>query len=258
MRQLSRLCFEGFRLGFRLLKPETMRWIPRLITEGLGPVRHVIGLKLIEAHNMREIKNLLADDVPITFVTSFPRSGNTWMRYLLSDVFLQIHGIDTDTKLPIHPDEIIADFYRSRVALRNKAVRTPGVLLKSHDSFKELQERFWGKDCRNTSSFQRCRHLYLYRSPEDALVSLYHYVLRENLPGALKKPQGVPISTISAAKRCRVGLSTCPDTFRRLRKVCRFASPRTNVFWPSRPASWAKRCTGWGCPIQTRCSSAPI
>jgi hypothetical protein len=160
-----------------------MRWIPRLLAEGIAPVRQVMRLKLIEAHNMREIKNLLGEGVPITFITSYPRSGNTWMRYLLSDVFLQIHGHDTDTKLAVHPDEIIADFYRSRVAERNTAVRTPGVLLKSHDSFEELQARFWGKRDRRAPSFQRCRHLYLYRSPEDALVSLYHYILRENLAG---------------------------------------------------------------------------
>jgi hypothetical protein len=164
-----------------------MRWIPCLWTEGLAPVRRVTRLKFIEAHNMREIKSLLAEGVPITFITSFPRSGNTWMRYLLSDVFLQHHGIDTDTKLAVHPDEIIADFYRSRVAHRNTAVRTPGVLLKSHDSFEQLQERFWGKRCQTALSFQRCRHLYLYRSPEDAMVSFYHYCLRENLAGNWKK-----------------------------------------------------------------------
>jgi hypothetical protein len=183
IRQLARLCKEGFRLGLRLVKPETMRWIPRLLSEGIAPVRRVTRLKFIEAHNMREIKNLLAEGVPITFITSYPRSGNTWMRYLLSDVFLQNHGIDTNTKLAVHPDEIIADFYCSRVAMRNTAVRTPGVLLKSHDSFEELQERFWGKRHRTAQSFQRCRHLYLHRSPEDALVSLYHYNLREDLAG---------------------------------------------------------------------------
>src|SRR6185312_9518707 len=39
---------------------------------------------------------------------------------------------------------------------------------------------------------QRCRHLYLYRSPEDALVSLYHHVLRENFPGAWTKARRRP------------------------------------------------------------------
>ncbi len=125
IKQAGRLCKEGARLGIQLLRPRTLAWVPRLLKEGLAPLRQVASLKLIEAHNMREIKNLLADEVPITFVTSYPRSGNTWMRYLLSDVFLQIHGIDTDTKLAVHPDEIIADFYCSRVAMRNKAVRTP-------------------------------------------------------------------------------------------------------------------------------------
>jgi hypothetical protein len=155
------------------------------MAEGIGPLRRVTRLKFIEAHNMREIKNLLAEGMPITFITSFPRSGNTWMRYLLSDVFLQNHGFDTSTKLAVHPDEIIADFYCSRVAMRNTAIRTPGVLLKSHDSFEELRVRFWGRSGHTKPSFKSCRHLYLYRAPEDALVSLYHYDLRENVAGNL-------------------------------------------------------------------------
>ena len=178
--QFGRLCKETFALAFRLLlTPKTLRWIPHILTEGVAPVRRVLRLKFIEVHNMREIKNLLAGGVPLTFVTSFPRSGNTWMRYLLSDVFLQNEAIETTTELVIHPDAIITDFYCSRVAARNKAVRTPGVLLKTHDSFAELRKRFWGKRYRTEQSFRHCRHLYLYRSPEDALVSLYHYHLQE-------------------------------------------------------------------------------
>jgi hypothetical protein len=177
-----KLMWEGFRMALRLLfNPKTMRWIPCVLNEGMAPVRRLLRLKFIEAHNTREIKNLLAEGVPITFVTSFPRSGNTWTRYLLSDVFLQNQGIDTTTKLDIHPDEIIADFYRSLVAARNKTVRTPGVLLKTHDSFAELGKRFCGKRYRTEPAFRRCRHLYLFRSPEDALVSLYHHHLREKL-----------------------------------------------------------------------------
>jgi hypothetical protein len=178
----AQLCREISRLALRLLlNPKTARWIPRILAEGIAPVRRMSRLKLIEARNMREIKNLLASDVPMTFVTSFARSGNTWMRYLLSDVFLQKEGIDTTTKLVIHPDEIIADFYCSLVAERNQKVRTPGVLVKIHDSFGGLRQRFWGDLYHAQQSFHRCRHLYLYRNPEDALVSLYHYHLQEDL-----------------------------------------------------------------------------
>jgi len=181
-KQQVKLCGEVSRLALRLLlNPNTARWIPRILAEGIAPVRRMSRLKFIEAHNMREIKNLLAADVPIIFVTSFPRSGNTWMRYLLSDVFLQKEGIDTTTKLVIHPDEIIADFYRSLVAERNPKVRTPGVLVKIHDSFGGLRQRFWGDLHHTHPSFHRCRHLYLYRNPEDALVSLYHHHLQEDL-----------------------------------------------------------------------------
>jgi hypothetical protein len=179
---MFKLVCEGFRMAIRLLlSPKTLRWIPYILNEGIAPVRRLVRLKYIEAHNSREVKSFLDRGEPITFITSFPRSGNTWMRYLLSDVFLQNRGIDTTTRLVVHPDEIIADFYCSLVARRNPTVPTPGVLLKIHDSFDQLRGRFWGQSPQARLSFQRCRHLYLYRSPEDALVSLYHHHLREKM-----------------------------------------------------------------------------
>jgi hypothetical protein len=160
-----------------LLDPQTLAQLPRLFQEGFGPVRRMV----IQAHNSREIWRRLQNGERITFVTSFPRSGNTWMRFLLSDIFLQNHGIETATDLKVQPDGIIADFYCDWIARRNPHVPTPGVLVKTHDVYDILRRRFPGADVKApnapfnpAAAFQTCRHLYLFRPPEDSLVSLFH------------------------------------------------------------------------------------
>lgn len=160
-----------------LLEPETLAQLPRLFQEGFGPVRRMF----IQAHNMREILHRLRNGERITFVTSFPRSGNTWMRFLLSDVFLQNNGIETATDLKVQPDGIVADFYCDWIARHSQEVSTPGTLVKTHDVYDVLRRRFVGTAFKETkgsfnpvAAFQTCKHLYLFRPPEDSLVSLYH------------------------------------------------------------------------------------
>jgi hypothetical protein len=169
-----RLTFQTVRPALGLLaKPATLAQLPRLLVEGYGPVRRMF----VQAHNGREIARLLSQGQQVTFVSSFARSGNTWVRYLLSDVFLQNHGIETATDLAAHPDEIIPDFYCEMVARRNTAVPTPGLLVKTHDLFGHLQQQFGSPAPQAPGG--NCRHLYIYRAPEDALVSFYHLQLRE-------------------------------------------------------------------------------
>jgi hypothetical protein len=175
---LLRLVGESVSPALRtLVDPQTLAQLPRLFQEGFGPVRRMI----IQSHNIREILRRLQNGERITFVTSFPRSGNTWMRFLLSDVFLQNHGIETATDLKVQPDGIIADFYCDWIARRNQDVSTPGVLVKTHDVYDILRRRFVGAGLKESraafnpaAAFQTCRHLYLFRPPEDSLVSLFH------------------------------------------------------------------------------------
>jgi hypothetical protein len=160
-----------------LANMETLAQLPRLFQEGFGPVRRLF----IQSHNMREILRRLREGEQITFVTSFPRSGNTWMRFLLSDVFQQNHGVETATDLKIQPDGIIADFYCDWIARHSQEIATPGTLVKTHDNYDILRRRFVGSDLKEAkgpfnpaSAFQTCKHLYLFRPPEDSLVSLFH------------------------------------------------------------------------------------
>jgi hypothetical protein len=181
-KQALRLCKEGFGPALRLLfHPQTILQYPRLLSEGIGPVRRM----LIQAHNTREIKKLIGEGYPVTFINSWARSGSTLLRYLLSDIFLQQQGHETSTKLAVLPDEIIADTYCNLIATRNKEVPTPGLLVKTHDLFDGLRRVYCGEDSAVESSFRNCRHLYLCRSAEDALVSLYHLHMKRSyfLPG---------------------------------------------------------------------------
>jgi hypothetical protein len=172
--EFLRLSYQSLRPALGLLaKPATLAQLPRLLAEGYAPVRRMF----VQAHNGREIARLLSQGQQVTFVSSFARSGNTWVRYLLSDVFLQNHGVETATELAVHPDEIIPDFYCEMVARRNTAVPTPGLLVKTHDLFGHLQRQFGNPVAQAPGG--NCRHLYIYRTPEDALVSFYHLQLRE-------------------------------------------------------------------------------
>jgi hypothetical protein len=165
-----------------LFRARNFRHLPRLLREGPRPIFRLA----IQAHNTAEIMRLLREGWPLNFVSSFPRSGNTWIRYLLADVFLQTHGVETATELPVHLDRIVPDFYCQWIARRNVTIPTPGVFVKTHETFPQLQERFGGAQRRPGAGgsgavppFRGCKHVYLYRSPEDALVSLFHYYDRQ-------------------------------------------------------------------------------
>jgi hypothetical protein len=163
-------------------KAGNLRHLPRLLREGPRPILRLA----IQAHNTSEILRLLREGWRLNFVSSFPRSGNTWVRYLLADVFLQSNGVATNTELPVSPDKIVPDFYCHWIARRNVTIPTPGIFIKTHENFAQLQARFGrarfgsGPGANGAAPpFGGCKHIYLYRSPEDTLVSLFHYYDRQ-------------------------------------------------------------------------------
>jgi hypothetical protein len=160
-----------------IFRPGNFRHLPRLLREGPKPLFNLA----IQAHNTAEITRLLRAGWQFSFISSFPRSGNTWIRYLLADVFLQSRGVQTATELPVHPDKIVPDFYCNWIARRDVTIPSPAVFVKTHETFQQLQQRFGTVRTRAGTAggdpvpaFRGCKHLYLYRSPEDALVSLFH------------------------------------------------------------------------------------
>ncbi|MGP8201703.1 MAG: sulfotransferase domain-containing protein [Limisphaerales bacterium] len=108
------------------------------------------------------------------------------MRFLLTDVLLQAHGVETKTELPVHPDNLIPEFRCDSLLSRfarcpHWARERPTVFVKSHFLFARLAQmlsldgrRGFGMQPGGRAPYRDCRILYLYRSPEDALVSVYH------------------------------------------------------------------------------------
>jgi len=95
-----------------------------------------------------------------SFITSFPRSGNTWVRLLLSDYLEQLAGMDTGTKLPIHQDRVIPDIHMSHIDDVDKRVKLEARLIKSHSI---LTPRFVDTI------------VYVFRQPHDALTSYWYF-----------------------------------------------------------------------------------
>jgi hypothetical protein len=167
VRILRECAFPALRL---LARPSTLVQIPRLFQEGLGPVQRMF----IQAHNNRELTRLIRGRVPISFICSPLRSGSTWMCGLLCDVLLQNQGIETTTESPMDRKTIVLDHYARFLVRRNTSIQTPGYLIKTHDLIPLLQEHAGGDP-----GVRQCKYLYLYRTPEDTLVSTCHLFRRE-------------------------------------------------------------------------------
>lgn len=94
------------------------------------------------------------------FLASYPRSGNTWMRLLLSDVIQQLGGEKTQPGGNVIPDVYkvdIEDWYR------NPRIKIPFRIIKTHEPLDLISNY---------------RIIYLFRHPADCLCSSYHYQLR--------------------------------------------------------------------------------
>jgi hypothetical protein len=110
----------------------------------------------------REI-TIFPDD---TFLTSYPRSGNTWTRFLVGNL---IHPQGPVTFLNI--EKIVPDMYKTADWVLRRLSR-PRVL-KSHEAFDPRYRKV----------------IYIVRDPRDVAVSNYHWELKLR-----SIPEGYPIA----------------------------------------------------------------
>lgn len=105
------------------------------------------------------LREVFADD---TFIVSFPKSGNTWVRFLIAAI--------------LDPNE--------EISFRNIEQRIPDIH-KSRTSIKEMPSpRFIKSHTRAFSSYPR--FVYVVRDGRDAMISYYHYSInREWFEGSL-------------------------------------------------------------------------
>lgn len=99
--------------------------------------------------NAEEIARLSDQALPITMVTSFPRSGNTWMRMMLSDVFASLspmeQSCDQTRNNWLASNDLIPDIYHNDIASRHHLMHAGGelaerfgVFVKTHEDFEQL------------------------------------------------------------------------------------------------------------------------
>ncbi len=87
------------------------------------------------------------------YIVSYPRSGNTWMRFLLANLLAP-----NETITFRNIDDFVPDLHKSNSA--DLAARKGRRYIKSHHPFYEHYPRF----------------IYIYRDGRDALVSYFHYL----------------------------------------------------------------------------------
>lgn len=95
---------------------------------------------------------IFSDDV---FLISYPRSGNTWTRFLIANL---LRGDDSVSFTNI--EQIIPDVY---VNSHRELMRVPRPrLIKTHEPFESRYKRV----------------IYIVRDPRDVAVSLYHWLIK--------------------------------------------------------------------------------
>ena len=98
---------------------------------------------------------VFADDV---FIVSYPKSGNSWVRFLIAHLVAAGRPVDFSSVQQIVPG---IDF----VSARKLASLARPRILKSHEYFDPRYEKL----------------VYLVRDPRDVVVSYYHHDLRRRL-----------------------------------------------------------------------------
>lgn len=94
------------------------------------------------------------------YVVSFPKSGSTWLAFLMANIHLKMSG-DSRNVTFFNVHNFIPDIHFSR-HVRQEALPFPGVrVMKSHSIFNPCYKNA----------------VYLVRDPRDVMVSYYHFLL---------------------------------------------------------------------------------
>jgi len=138
-----------------------------VIKRGLKHLSRVSDVLFRRLRVERDI-TIFPDDV---FLTSYPRSGNTWMRFLVGNLVHQQEAVNF-----LNVERLVPDMYKhSDRTLRN--LPRPRIL-KSHECFDPRYNRT----------------IYIVRDPRDVVVSNYHWEMKKRSVG-----EAYPIERFVAA-----------------------------------------------------------
>lgn len=120
----------------------------RLLMQYARLLPYKLGL-VNEAVFLHQIKQIYPDDI---FLVSFPKSGNTWLRYIIAYIK---YGVDADFSLN-DLQSIVPDIYRLKDFIDK--MERPRII-KSHDVFLKAYPKI----------------IYIFRDYLDVLISYFHY-----------------------------------------------------------------------------------
>lgn len=107
----------------------------------------------------------------VNIITSFPKSGNTWMRFIIYDLFFNEKNIFSESSIGIK--KLVPDFHTIKTENNSiffdNELKNKKIFLKTHYAFNQVK------------SIPIDKVIVIIRNPYDVLVSLINYYeLKEN------------------------------------------------------------------------------
>ena len=101
----------------------------------------------------------------LNIITSYPKSGNTWMRYIVYELFFNPNNRENDNSLNIK--RFIPDLHQIQLKnnqlILDEDLKNKEIFIKSHYSFDQMK------------NFPMDKIILVVRNPLDVFVSLYNY-----------------------------------------------------------------------------------
>ena len=163
------------------------------------------------------------------FLASYPHSGNTWMRLLLSDALLQLQGFQTTTG-----GNIIPDLYKVSIDEWNNQINTnlKFRIVKTHEPlfFEQTLEL-------------KNRAFYLFRKPADCLCSYYYYSLTQD--GNKDNNKGIDEFCLKHLEQWCSHVTTYMDYKKKSPETIIFLSYEKLSYNPAKALNYIMEFLGW-------------